>query len=186
MKKTLTILLNTFFLVLLAQAGIAQSAGGGGGRAMNQQAQVEQLISQLGITAEQEPAFREAMVKVNELRMGAMQQARGGSGQGEMRRNGQAAAGQGADEHAGHGTAAPTDAHAGHGAAPQGDGAAMRQRQAQGQGRNMDAMMERRAQMQKQSTDLLSPVLNEEQLAKYAALEEARMAKMMERRAGQQ
>lgn len=174
MKKTLTILLNTFFLVLLAQAGIAQSAGGGGGRAMNQQAQVEQLISQLGITAEQEPAFREAMVKVNELRMGAMQQARGGSGQGEMRRNGQAAAGQGADEHAGHG------------AAPQGDGAAMRQRQAQGQGRNMDAMMERRAQMQKQSTDLLSPVLNEEQLAKYAALEEARMAKMMERRAGQQ
>jgi hypothetical protein len=152
MKTALLALLTSFVLalsasVLQAQPGSGQGGGpglgGGGGMRMNPEARVQQLLTALEITPEQEPAFREAMAKVNELQMAAMAAMRQGGGQGQG-----AAPGQGGGQGGG-----------------------------QGQG------MQRRAEMQRQTEELLATVLTDAQMTKFREAEEARMAQMRERNA---
>ncbi len=180
MKIATIAVMGTLMLALGSHHALAQpGSGNGGGRGMggmNPEQQVKELITQLDVTPEQEPAFREAMAKVNELRMGAMREMRGGPGQGApgqgaMRQNGQG----GQDDHAGHADQA-------------GNGGAMRQGQGQGQGqgRGMEMMAQRRAEMQKQTEEILSGVLSTAQMAKFRELEETRMQEMMSRRPGAQ
>jgi hypothetical protein len=92
MKTALLALITSLVLalsasVLQAQPGSGQGggpgAGGGGGMRMNPEARVQQLIATLEVTPEQEPAFREAMARVNELQMAAMEGMRQGGGQGQ-------------------------------------------------------------------------------------------------------
>lgn len=52
------------------------------------------------------------------------------------------------------------------------------------QGKGRAAMMEKRAEMQKQTQEILATVLSPAQIEKFNELEEARMAKMQERRGG--
>jgi Spy/CpxP family protein refolding chaperone len=91
MKTALLALMTSLVLALSASALQAQPGsgqgggpglGGGGGMRMNPEARVQQLLTALEITPEQEPAFREAMAKVNELQMAAMAAMRQGGGQG--------------------------------------------------------------------------------------------------------
>lgn len=148
MKTALLALITSLVLAvsaaaLQAQPGSGQGGGpglgGGGGMRMNPEARVQQLIATLEITPEQEPAFRDAMAKVNELQRAAM---------GEMRQGGGQGAGQGSGQGAG-----------------------------QGQG------MQRRAQMQRQTEELLATVLTDAQMAKFREAEQARMSQMRERNA---
>lgn len=98
MRITLLALLTAFSLALAgtalqAQPGSGQGGGpglgGGGGMRMNPEARVQQLIEQLAITSEQEPAFRAAMAQINEQQMAAMQGMRQGGGQGMQERRAQ-------------------------------------------------------------------------------------------------
>lgn len=149
MTRSIFALLTTMFIAFGAQFAYAQP-----GRGMDPEQQVKELIAQLDITAEQEPAFREAMVKVNELRMAEMGQMRGGQGRGQ---------GQGQDrgQRQGGGDQANTDAEEA--------------------GRGMEMMAQRRAEMEAQTQALLEPVLSGAQLTKYNELEAARMEQMMSR-----
>lgn len=212
MKSKLIPLLTTLVLTLGSQTLLAQpgSGGGGGGGGMgmgNPEARVTELIATLEITSQQEPAFREAMGKINELQMSAMREmmANGGGGggmrmgagqgampqgggQGAMPQNGQAAAPADAPvDHSQHGgaaaagdQAAAAGDHANHGAAATSDAPAA----AGGgmrQGGGMAMGMARRAEMQRQAEELLAPVLTETQMAKYREAEQARMSQMRER-----
>lgn len=67
---------------------------------MNPEARVQQLIEQLAITSEQEPAFRAAMAQINEQQMAAMQGMRQGGGQGQGAQGGP---GQGGGQGGGQG-----------------------------------------------------------------------------------
>ncbi len=163
MRITLLALFTSLCLALAgtalqAQPGSGQGGGpglgGGGGMRMNPEARVQQLIEQLAITPEQEPAFRAAMAQINEQQMAAMQGMRQGGGQG----------GQGGGQ--GQGQGAQGDPGQGGG---QGGG--------QGQG------MQRRAQMQEQAETLLAPVLTAEQMARFRELEAERMNRMQQRNA---
>ena len=98
MKTALLALMTSLVLALSASALQAQPGsgqgggpglGGGGGMRMNPEARVQQLLTALEITPEQEPAFREAMAKVNELQMAAMAAMRQGGGQGQGAGQGQ-------------------------------------------------------------------------------------------------
>jgi len=109
MKTTLLALITSLVLAisataLQAQPGSGQGGGpgqgGGGGMRMNPEARVQQLIATLEITSEQEPAFREAMAKVNEMQMAAMAGMRQGGGQGQGQGAGQ---GQGGGQGQGQG-----------------------------------------------------------------------------------
>lgn len=201
MNKSMLTFLTALMLTMLAQIGFAQPGGGqgqGGGMGMNSEAQIKELIAQLGVTSEQEPAFREAMAQISEMRMSAMQQMRGAGGQGGgqggmMRQNAQNGA-QGGD-HTGHGNnnADASGDHAGHGAQngggnmrAQGQGQGRGQGQGQGQGGGMENMMARRAEMQKQSEEILAKVLTADQVARYSTLQNERMEEMMSRRQNQQ
>ncbi|MGJ8688509.1 MAG: hypothetical protein ACSHXZ_03230 [Gammaproteobacteria bacterium] len=62
-----------------------------------------------------------------------------------------------------------------------GDGASQSE-QERGQGRA--AMMEKQAELKEQAQEILATVLSAAQIEKYNELEEARMAKMQERRGG--
>ncbi len=156
MKTALLALITALVLALSAsslqaQPGSGQGGGpgqgGGGGMRMNPEARVQQLLTALEITPEQEPAFREAMAKVNELQMAAMAAMRQGGGQGGGQGQG-AAPGQGGGQGGG-----------------------------QGQG------MQRRAEMQRQTEEILATVLTDAQMTKFREAEEARMAQMRERNA---
>ncbi len=98
MKTALLALITSLVLalsasVLQAQPGSGQGGGpgqgGGGGMRMNPEARVQQLITALEITSEQEPAFRAAMAKVTEMQMAAMGAMRQGGGQGQGGAQGQ-------------------------------------------------------------------------------------------------
>jgi len=111
MKTALLALLTSVVLVLSAsvlqaQPGSGQGGGpglgGGGGMRMNPEARVQQLIATLEITPAQEPAFREAMARVNELQMAAMAGMRQGGGQGGGQGQG-GAPGQGGGQGQGQG-----------------------------------------------------------------------------------
>ena len=98
MKSKLIPLLITLVLTLGSQTLLAQpGAGGGGGMGMgNPEARVAELIATLGITSQQEAAFREAMGKINEMQMSAMREMMASGGGAGMRmgagQRGQAAA----------------------------------------------------------------------------------------------
>ncbi|MDP1929939.1 MAG: hypothetical protein Q8L60_00610 [Gammaproteobacteria bacterium] len=89
MKSRILILLSTLLLTLSVHA----QPGGGQGRGagmMNPEARVAELIATLEITPQQEPAFREAMAKIAEQQMAAMQALRqGGGGNGGGQGQGQ-------------------------------------------------------------------------------------------------
>ncbi len=79
--------MRSLLLVLLTIASIAFAtsvafAQPGGGRGMDPEKQITELIAQLDITAEQEEAFREVMLQISEIRMGAMRQGGGRGGDG--------------------------------------------------------------------------------------------------------
>lgn len=153
MTRLFLTLTTLFFITISASLAYAQP-----GRGMDPEQQIKELIAQLDITGEQEPAFRAAMVELNTMRMADMGQMRG-------RRDGQDR-GQEQDS---------TVAHAGQGAG--GDQADTSADQA-----GRDEMMEqRRAQMEEKTRTILAPVLSSAQLGKYIELEQARMAQMMTR-----
>lgn len=241
MNKSIKTVFTAVVLSVLAQAGMAQPGGGQGGgmnMGMNSEAQIKELIAQLDVTSEQEPAFREAMAQIGEMRRAAMQEMGGAAGQGGqgggMMRQGQGQ-GQGGDhaghggsgdqaahaaqngsgnmrqgqgqgggmmrqnaqngDHAGHGANVDQSAdHAGHGAQNgsgnmrqgQGQGGGMMRQNGGGQGAGMERMMERRAEMQKQSEEILGKVLTADQLARYSQLQNERMEQMMSRGQNQQ
>lgn len=143
MKTALLALITSLVLALSASAlqaqpGSGQGGGpgqGGGGMRMNPEARVQQLITALEITSEQEPAFRAAMAKVTEMQMAAMGAMRQGGGQG------------------------------------------------QGQGGGQGQGMQRRAEMQRQTEEILATVLTDAQMTKFREAEEARMVQMRERNA---
>jgi hypothetical protein len=144
MKTALLALITSLVLALSASALQAQPGsgqgggpgqGGGGGMRMNPEARVQQLITALEITSEQEPAFRAAMAKVTEMQMAAMGAMRQGGGQG------------------------------------------------QGQGGGQGQGMQRRAEMQRQTEEILATVLTDAQMTKFREAEEARMVQMRERNA---
>ena len=162
MSRSLIALLTTLFIVFGAQFAYAQPERGLG---MNPEQQIKELISQLDINTEQEPAFREAMGKVNTMRMENMGQMRGmREGQGQDR-------GQGQDHEHCAGAS-----HDGHDAG--GDQAGSN---AGGPGRDMEMMAARRAEMEEKTLVILAPVLSSAQLEKYKGLKAARMAQMMSR-----
>jgi hypothetical protein len=167
MKRSIFALLTTMFIAFGAQLAYAQP---GRGMGMDPEQQIKELIAQLDIATEQEAAFREAMGKVNAMRMESMGQMAGmreGQGRGQ---------GQGADAaHDGHGQDADA-AHDGHGAGGGQAGA-----NAGGGGRGMEMMAQRRAEMEAKTQAILAPVLSSAQLEKYKELEAARMAQMMPR-----
>lgn len=158
MTRSMFALLTTIFIAFGAQFAYAQPERA---MEMNPEQQIKELIAALDITAEQEPAFREAMAAVNTMRMENMGQMRGmreGQGQGQGQRQGQ---GQNADaSHDAGGDQANADA---------------------GGGRNMEMMAQRRAEMEEKTLAILAPVLNDAQLGKYKELEAARMEQMMSR-----
>lgn len=80
MKSRFLILLSTLLLTLTIQAQPG-SGQGGGMRMMNPEARIAELIATLEITPEQEPAFRQAMAKISQQQMAAMQGMRQGGGQ---------------------------------------------------------------------------------------------------------
>ena len=189
MTRSIFALLATFFIASGAQFGYAQP---GGEMQMNPEQQIKELISQLDVSAEQEPAFREAMAQVNAMRMENMGQMRGmregqGQGQGQGRGQGQ---GQGQGQGRGQGQGQNADAaHDGqaHGqdadAAHDGHGAGRGQADSNAgeAGRGMAMMAQRRAEMAEKTEAILAPVLSGAQLAKYKELDAARMEKMMSR-----
>mgnify|MGYP003670586454 FL=1 len=165
MTRSIFALLITMFIALGAQFAYAQP---GRGMEMDPEQQLVELIAALDITAEQEPAFREAMMKVNEMRMeemGQMRGMRGGQGQGRGQGQGQ---GRGQDADA---------THDGHDAG--GDQASVDAGEAAGRG--MEMMAQRRAEMEAKTQAILEPVLNGAQMTKYHELEAARMEQMMSR-----
>lgn len=163
MTRSIFALLITMFIALGAQFAYAQP---GRGMEMDPEQQLIELIAALDITAEQEPAFREAMMKVNEMRMEEMGQMRGmRGGQGQGRGQGQA---RGQDTDA---------AHDGHDAG--GDQANADAGEAAGRG--MEMMAQRRAEMEAKTQAILEPVLSGAQMTKYNELEAARMEQMMSR-----
>lgn len=160
MTRSILALLTSLFIALGAQFAYAQPERS---MEMSPEQQIEELIAALDINDEQEPAFREAMLKVNAMRMENMTQMRGtregqGRGQGQGQR-------QGADaSHDGHGAGGDqADANAGQ------------------RGRGMEMMAQRRAQMEENTRAILAPVLSDAQLEKYNELEAERMEKMMSR-----
>lgn len=162
MTRSILALLTSLFIALGAQFAYAQPERG---MEMSPEQQIEELIAALDINDEQEPAFREAMLKVNAMRMENMTQMRGtrdgqGRGQGQGQRQGQDA-GASHDGHDAGGDQA--DANAGQG------------------GRGMEMMAQRRAQMEENTRAILAPVLSDAQLEKYTELEAERMEKMMSR-----
>ncbi len=161
MTRSIFALLTTMFIALGAQSAYAQP---GRGMEMDPEQQLIELIAALDITAEQEPAFREAMMKVNEMRMEEMGQMRGmragqGRGQGQAR-------GQDTDA-----------AHDGHDAG----GDQVNADAGEAAGRGMEMMAQRRAEMEAKTQAILEPVLNGAQMTKYHELEAARMEQMMSR-----
>lgn len=154
MKRSLIALFTTFLFAFGTQFAYAQP---GRGMGMDPEQQIKELISSLDVTAEQEPAFREAMAQVNAMRMGGM----GGGDRGM--RNGQ-----------GPGRDAPHDEHS----AAASDKVVPMPADAD---RNMEMMAKRRAEMEEKTLALLAPVLSSAQLEKYKELEDARMAQMMSR-----
>jgi hypothetical protein len=172
MTRSIFALLATFFIALGAQFGYAQP---GGEMQMNPEQQIKELISQLDVSAEQEPAFREAMAQVNAMRMENMGQMRGmREGQGRGQGKGQSA--DAAHDGQGHGQDADADADAAHGA-----GRGQADSNAGEAGRGMAMMAQRRAEMAEKTEAILAPVLSGAQLAKYKELDAARMEKMMSR-----
>ena len=157
MTRSIFALLTIMFIAFGVQFAYAQP---GRGMEMDPEQQVKELIAQLDITAEQEPAFREAMMKINEMRMGQMRGMRGGQGQGR---------GQGQ----GQGTDVAHDGHDAGGDQASGD--------AGEEGRGMAMMAQRRAEMEAKTQALLEPVLSGAQMTKYNELEAARMEQMMSR-----
>ena len=181
MTRSIFALLATFFIALGAQFGYAQP---GGEMQMNPEQQIKELISQLDVSAEQEPAFREAMAQVNAMRMENMGQMRGmregqgrgqGQGQGQGRGQGQGQNADAAHDGQAHGQDADV-AHDGHGA-----GRGQSDSNAGEAGRGMEMMAQRRAEMAEKTAAILAPVLSGAQLAKYKELDAARMEKMMSR-----
>lgn len=140
------------FATLLIAVG-AQSAYAQPGRGMDPEQQIKELIAQLDVTQEQEPAFRAAMVEVNELRMGGM--GRGGRNSGR---------GQGRD--------APNDSA---------DGATSDDTASNSPEERREMMEQRRAQIQEQTKVLLAPVLSSAQLEKFNELEAAGSGQRMRR-----
>ncbi len=166
MTRSIFALLITMFITLGAQFAYAQP-----GRGMDPEQQLIELIAALEITAEQEPAFRAAMMKVNELRMAQMEQMRGmrgDQGQGQSRGQGQGQ-GQGRGQDA-------DGAHDGHGAGNDQSSA-----DAGEAGRGMEMMAQRRAEMAAKTKVILEPVLSGAQMTKYNELEAERMEQMMSR-----
>jgi len=157
MKRSIIALMTTAFIAFGAQFAYAQP---GRGMGMDPEQQIKEMISQLDITKEQEPAFREAMGKVNAMRMEGMGGMREGRGPGQ---------GQGPGPDASHdGHNAPGDQAS---SAPRG----------QGQGQDMEMMAKRRAEMEEKTLAILAPVLSGAQITKYKELEAARMEQMMSR-----
>lgn len=154
MTRSIFTLLATIFISLGAQFAYAQPERGMG---MDPEKQIKELITQLDITTEQEPAFREAMGKVNAMNMESMGQMRG-MREGQSQSDGQSKA---HDDHV------PEDAQAG--------------ANARGSGRGMEMMAQRRAEMEEKTQAILAPVLSSAQLEKFKELEAARMEKMMSR-----
>lgn len=154
MSRSLIALSATLLIAFGAQFAYAQP---GRGMGMDPEQQIKELISSLDVTAEQEPAFREAMAQLNEMRMAGM-----GGGNRGMRNA------QDPDRDASHDE---------HNAAASGNDAPM----PADAGRNMEMMAQRRAEMEEKALALLAPVLSSAQLEKYKELEAARMAQMMSR-----
>ena len=173
MTRSIFALLATFFIASGAQFGYAQP---GGEMQMNPEQQIKELISQLDVSAEQEPAFREAMAQVNAMRMENMGQMRGmREGQGRGQGQGQGQNADAAHDGQAHGQDADA-AHDGHGA-----GRGQADSNAGEAGRGMAMMAQRRAEMAEKTEAILAPVLSGAQLAKYKELDAARMEKMMSR-----
>lgn len=160
MSRSVIALFTTLLITFGAQLTYAQP---GRAEGMDPEQQIKEMIAALDIATEQEPAFREAMAQVNAMRMENMSQMRGmreGQGQGQGR-------GQGQDADA---------SHDGHGA-----GGGQADSNAGDNGRGMEMMAKRRAEMEEKTLAILTPVLSSAQLAKYEELEAARMAQMMSR-----
>lgn len=149
-------LIAIFTMLLIAFGAQWAYAQPGRGMGMDPEQQIKELIAQLDVTSEQEPAFRAAMQKVNEMRMEGMSGMRG------MRQE----QGQGG---------AP--AHPEHNAAPGDQANAMPEDSARG----MEMMMKRRAEMEAKTQEILASVLSSAQQEKFKELEAARMQEMMSR-----
>ncbi len=181
MTRSIFAILTSLIIGLGAQFAYAQP---GRGMGMDPEAQIKELITQLEITSEQEPAFRAAMAQVNEMRMENMRGMRQGQGQGQGGGQGQGQRqGQGQGQQGQHGQA---QGQQGQGANATGhDHAATNDQEPntmrRGNGDGMEMMMQRRAEMEEKTQAILAPVLSAAQMEKYKEIEAARMAEMMSR-----
>lgn len=148
MSRPIIALFATLVIAVGAQSAYAQP-----GRGMDPEQQIKELISQLDVTQEQEPAFRAAMVQVNELRMGGM--GRGGRNR-DMR----------------EGRDAPRDAA---------DTATSDDTASSSPEQRRQMMEQRRAENHEKTQALLTPVLSSAQLEKFNELEAAQSGQRMRR-----